>query len=257
MSVTKGLGGRHAVVTGGGSGIGAAIAERLAAEGAKVTLMARKKDRLEAKASELPEAQAVAVDITDEEAVNKAFTEAQERFGPVDILVNNAGLAEAVPFHKMDFAHWRKTVDVNLHGTYLCTRAVIDHMRKTGWGRVINVASTAGLIGYAYVSAYTAAKHGVVGLTKSLALETATKGVTVNAVCPGYTETDIVSDAIENIMAKTGRSAEEAMSELTARNPQGRLVQPGEVAAAVLWLCAEDSGAVTGQSIAVAGGEVM
>jgi len=257
MSSAKDLNGRHAVVTGGGSGIGAAIADRLAAQGAKVTLMARKKERLEAKAQSLPEGQAVAVDITDEEAVNNAFARAQERFGPVDILVNNAGLAQAVPFHKLDFAYWRKTIDVNLHGTYLCTRAVIDQMRKAGWGRVINVASTAGLIGYAYVSAYTAAKHGVIGLTKSLALEMAMKGVTVNAVCPGYTETDIVSDAIENIVAKTGRSAEEAMAELTARNPQGRLVQPAEVAAAVLWLCAEDSGAITGQSIAVAGGEVM
>lgn len=257
MTGTGDLEDRHAVITGGGSGIGAAIADRLSAQGAKITLMARKRDRLEAKAKELGQAQGVAVDITSEDAVKKAFAEATDAFGPVDILVNNAGLAEAVPFHKQDFAHWKKAVDVNLHGTFLCTHAVIDAMRKAGWGRIINVASTAGLIGYAYVSAYTAAKHGVVGLTKALALELATKGVTVNAVCPGYTETDIVRDAIDNIVAKTGRSAEEAMAELTARNPQGRLVQPEEVAAAVAWLCAADSASVTGQSIAVAGGEVM
>lgn len=257
MSGPNDLEKRHAVITGGGSGIGAAIADRLAEQGASVTLMARKKERLESKAKGLPRAQGVSVDITDEDAVNKAFAEATDAFGPVDILVNNAGLAEAVPFHKQDFAHWKKTVDVNLHGTFLCTHAVIGHMREARWGRVINVASTAGLIGYAYVSAYTAAKHGVVGLTKSLALELATKGVTVNAVCPGYTETDIVRDAIDNIVAKTGRSEEEAMAELTARNPQGRLVQPEEVAAAVAWLCADDSASVTGQSIAVAGGEVM
>ncbi|MEX1148106.1 MAG: SDR family NAD(P)-dependent oxidoreductase [Sphingomonadales bacterium] len=251
------LEGRHAVITGGGTGIGAAIADRLSELGAAITLMARGRDRLEAKAATLPRAQAVTVDITDEAAVNAAFAEAGRTFGPVDILVNNAGLAQATPFHKLELDQWQQTLDVNLTGTYLCTRAVIEPMRKAGWGRVINVASTAGMIGYAYVSAYVAAKHGVIGLTKALALETATKGVTVNAVCPGYTETGIVRSAIDNIMAKTGRNAEEARAELTARNPQGRMIQPEEVASAVVWLCSDDTGSVTGQSIAVAGGEVM
>lgn len=257
MTGQASLEGRHVVITGGGTGIGAAIADRLAGLGASVTLMARGLDRLEAKAKTLPRAQGVAVDISDEAAVKAAFAEATKTFGPVDILVNNAGLAHATPFHKLEFADWKKSLDVNLTGTYLCTRAVIDPMRKAGWGRIINVASTAGLIGYAYVSAYVAAKHGVIGLTKALALETATKGVTVNAVCPGYTETEIVRSAIDNIMDKTGRSEEEARKELTARNPQGRLIQPEEVAGAVVWLCSDDTGSVTGQSIAVAGGEVM
>lgn len=251
-----GLDGRHAVITGGGTGIGAAIADRLAGLGARVTLMARNRDRLAAKAETLPRAQAVACDITDEQAVTTAFEEAARGFGPVEILVNNAGIAPAVPFHKLSYKDWQQVINVNLNGVYLCTRAVIGPMREARWGRIVNVASTAGLIGYAYVSAYTAAKHGVVGLTKALALETATKGITVNAVCPGYTETEIVKEAVDNIMAKTGRSADEAMAELTARNPQGRLVQPQEVAAAVAWLCAEDSASITGQSISVSGGEV-
>ncbi|RMF08182.1 MAG: SDR family oxidoreductase [Alphaproteobacteria bacterium] len=257
MSSASGLEGRHAVITGGGTGIGAAIADRLAELGATITLMARNRDRLVTKADALPKAQAVACDVTDERAVKAAFDKAVSEFGPVEILVNNAGAAPTAPFHKLSYEDWLKVLDVNLNGVFLCTRAVIEPMRQAGGGRIVNVASTAGLIGYAYVSAYTAAKHGVVGLTKALALETATKGITVNAVCPGYTETEIVRGAIDNIMAKTGRSAQEAMAELTARNPQGRLVQPEEVAAAVAWLCAEDSGAVTGQSISVSGGEVM
>ncbi len=248
--------GQHAVVTGGGTGIGAAIAGHLAARGARVTLMARNLDRLRARAAELPEAQAIAVDVTDEARVREAFAQATASFGPVNILVNNAGAAEATPFHRLDPAQWRRTLEINLTGTYLCIREVVGPMRDAGYGRIINVASTAGLVGYPYVVHYTAAKHGVVGLTRALALELATKGVTVNAVCPGYTETDIVRDAIENIVAKTGRTAEQAMAELTARNPQGRLIQPDEVASAVVWLALKESGSITGQSIAVAGGEV-
>lgn len=251
------LSGRHAVITGGGSGIGAAIADRLSALGARLTLMARSEERLCAKAQELGEAQAVAVDITEGDAVAAAFDRARNRFGAVDILVNNAGVAEGIPFHKLDLATWRKTIDVNLTGTFLCCRAVVEDMRARKAGHIVNVASTAGLIGYAYVTAYAAAKHGVVGLTRALALELAKSGVTVNAVCPGYTETDIVKDAVANIMAKTGRSEAEARAELTARNPQGRLVQPEEVASAVAWLCLPEQRSMTGQAIAVAGGEVM
>ncbi|MDA5193998.1 SDR family NAD(P)-dependent oxidoreductase [Govanella unica] len=256
MSISP-LDGKHAVVTGGGTGIGAAVAERLAALGARVTLMARNRDRLTEKAQAIGNAQAVAVDITDADAVTAAFAEAEKSFGPVDILVNNAGAAVAVPFHKLSLDDWNKTITVNLNGTFHCIRAVYDGMRTRGSGRIINVASTAGLTGYAYVSAYTAAKHGVIGLTRSLALELATKGVTVNAVCPGYTETEIVRSAIDNIVAKTGRSEAEARAELTARNPQGKMVQPQEVASAVAWLALPEQAAITGQAIAVAGGEVM
>ena len=251
------LSGRHAVITGGGSGIGAAIADRLSALGARLTLMARNEERLRAKAQSLGDAKAIAVDITDDEAVAAAFAEARTAFGPIDILVNNAGVAEGIPFHKLDLATWRKTIDVNLTGTFLCARAVIEEMRARKSGRIVNVASTAGLTGYAYVTAYVAAKHGVVGLTRALALELAKTGVTANAVCPGYTETDIVKQAVANIMTKTGRSEAEARAELAVRNPQGRLVEPEEVASVVAWLCLPEQRSMTGQAIAVAGGEVM
>jgi len=158
---------------------------------------------------------------------------------------------------KTDAAHWQQMLAVNLTGTFHCTQAALPAMLEAQWGRIVNVASTAGLVGYRYVSAYVAAKHGVIGLTRALALEVAAKGVTVNAVCPGYTETDIVREAIANIVAKTGRSEDEARAELAAGNPQKRLVQAEEVANAVLWLCLPESAAMNGQAIAVAGGEVM
>jgi NAD(P)-dependent dehydrogenase (short-subunit alcohol dehydrogenase family) len=254
------LAGRHAVVTGGGRGIGAAIAHALAREGATVSVLGRDATRLGAQVAALggpAKAQAVAVDVTDEASVRSAFAAVRERFGRVDILVNNAGQAESAPLAKTDLALWERMLTVNLTGTFLCTREAIAEMTKRGSGRVVNVASTAGLVGYAYVSAYCAAKHGVIGLTRSAALEAAKSGVTVNAVCPGYTETDIVTDALANIVAKTGKSEAEARAALVARNPQGRMIQPEEVAAAVLWLCLPGAGSVTGQAIAVAGGEVM
>jgi NAD(P)-dependent dehydrogenase (short-subunit alcohol dehydrogenase family) len=199
----------------------------------------------------------VSADVADAAQVAEAVASAEARFGPVDVLVNNAGQAQTAPFLKMDLALWHQMLSVNLTGTLVCTQAVLPGMVTRGWGRVVNVASTAGQVGYAYVSAYCAAKHGVVGLTKSLALEMAKKGVTVNAVCPGYTETDIVRESIERVVAKTGRTAEEARAEFVKSNPQGKLVQPEQVADAVAWLCGEGAGAVTGQSISVAGGEVM
>lgn len=250
---------RHAVVTGAGRGIGAAIARRLAAQGHRLTLMGRTAEVLEALRAQLPgQGHAVAaVDVADAASVDRAFARSREVSGPVEILVNNAGQAESAPFAKTDAALWQRMLDVNLTGTYLCTRAALPDLLDVGWGRIVNVASTAGLRGYAYVTAYTAAKHGVVGLTRALALELARKGVTVNAVCPGYTETDLLRQSIEGIVAKTGRSPAQARAELAAGNPQGRLVQPEEVADAVAWLCGEAAAAVTGQAISVSGGEVM
>ena len=248
---------KHAVVTGGGTGIGAAIAAALATGGARVSLMGRRLEPLETRAATLKDAQCVCCDVTDSGNVADAFEQAQTEFGPIDILVNNAGAADTAPFHKMNIQHWRRMMAVNLDGVFNCTRAVYDGMRSCGWGRIVNVASTAAVKGYAYVSAYCAAKHGVLGLTRALALEAARTGVTVNAVCPGYTDTDIVREAAKNIVKKTGRSEEEALAELTRNNPQRRLIKPSEVADAVVWLCRPEAASVTGQAIFVAGGEVM
>jgi len=248
------LQGKHAVVTGASRGIGLAIARSLLAQGARVTLMARDAAGLDAAARELGGGVAwQAVDVTDPGSVAAAF----ERAGAADILVNNAGQAASSPFLRTDADLWQRMLDVNLSGAYHCIQAVLPAMLEAGWGRIVNVASTAGLTGYRYVAAYCAAKHGLVGLTRALALELALRGITVNAVCPGYTETDIVQDAIANIVRKTGRSEEQARAELAAGNPQGRLVQPDEVAHAVAMLCMPAASAMNGQAIAVAGGELM
>ena len=250
------LSGRHAVVTGGGRGIGAAIAAALAAAGAKLTLMGRTLALLEEKAAALPAARAIACDVTDEQAVAAAFAEAAEAFGPVAILVNNAGGAASAPLARTSLELFRQMLDVNLVSAFLCSRAVLPDMLAQGFGRIVNVASVAGLKGAPYISAYAAAKHGVVGLTRALAMETAGKGITVNAVCPSYTETDMARRAVDNIVERTGRSAAEAEAALVEKNPQGRLIRPDEVASTVLWLCAPGSEAITGQAIAIAGGEV-
>jgi NAD(P)-dependent dehydrogenase (short-subunit alcohol dehydrogenase family) len=201
-------------------------------------------------------ARAVVCDVTEEDSVAAAFAEAAEAFGPVALLVNNAGAAESAPLLRTSLELFRRLLDVNLIGTFLCSRAALPGMLEAGFGRIINVASVAGLKGAAYVSAYCAAKHGVIGLTRALALETATRGITVNAVCPSYTDTEMAQRAIANIVAKTGRSAADAETALVGKNPQGRLVRPEEVAATVAWLCAPGTEAITGQAIAVAGGEV-
>lgn len=252
------LAGRHAVVTGGGRGIGATIARALIEQGAAVTLMGRNPATLEDEAARLRKLGPVhcqAVDIADAESTAAAFAAAASALGPVTILVNNAGQAVSAPLGKTDLALWNQMLAVNLTGNYLAIHAVLPGMLLAGWGRIVNIASTAALKGYPYVAAYCAAKHGVLGLTRALALELARKPVTVNAVCPGYTETDIVRDSIANIQAKTGRSEAEALAELVKHNPQGRLVQPAEVANAVLWLCQPGSESITGQAISVAGGE--
>ncbi|MBB6521434.1 SDR family NAD(P)-dependent oxidoreductase [Pseudoteredinibacter isoporae] len=248
---------KHIVVTGASKGIGAAIVDALAAQGARISLMGRSLAGLEAKAEGLPKAQCIAVDVMDPDAVCEGFAKAREGFGPIDVLVNNAGQAATAPFHKMDKATWRQMMGVNLDSVFFCCQEAMADMRPAKSGRIINIASTAALKGYGYVSAYVAAKHGVLGLTRALAMETAQHGITVNAVCPGYTETELVRDSIQTIMDKTGRSEEDARAELAKSNPQGRLIQPEEVANTVLWLCQDGSDSITGQAIAVAGGEVM
>lgn len=252
----KVLSGRHAVVTGGGRGIGAAIASALAEAGAKLTLMGRTLAPLQERAGALPVAQAIACDVTDEAAVARAFAEATATLGPVAILINNAGAAASAPFARTSLELFRQMLDVNLVSTFLCSRAALPGMLEAGFGRIVNVASVAGLKGAPYIAAYCAAKHGVVGLTRALAMETARKGITVNAVCPSYTDTDMAQSAIANIIEKTGRSTAEAEAALVQKNPQGRLIRPDEVASTVLWLCAPGAEAITGQAIAIAGGEV-
>ena len=252
----KPLANKHAVVTGGGRGIGAAIAIALAQQGASLTLMGRDRPRLE-KHAQMLSAHALTVDIANAESVEAAFACAQADVGPIDILVNNAGGVISAPFMRTDLAVWTQMLNVNLTGTYLCCRQVLAGMLERGFGRIVNVASTAGLTGYAYVTAYCAAKHGVVGLTRALAMETAHSNVTVNAVCPGYTATDIVDEALATIVRKTGKTTDEARAAIVSRNPQQRLVRPEEVANATLWLCMPGSEAITGQAIAVAGGELM
>ena len=246
--------GKHAIVTGGGSGIGAAIARSLSGEGATVTIVGRDDRKLRDVAEEISAARQVA-DVTDRKQLAEAFANAVAENGEVSILVNNAGAAEALPFAKMRDDLWDRMIAVNLTGVYNCTRLVTSGMLAAGTGRIINIASTAALTGYAYIAAYNAAKHGVLGLTRSLALEFAKKGITVNAVCPGYTNTEIVDNALDSIVASTGRTREQALAELIKSNPQGRLIEPEEVAESVIWLCQQIS--ITGQAIAIAGGEVL
>ena len=244
---------RHALVTGGGQGIGAAVARALTGASVRVTVLGRRAETLAAIVA-AGQAQAhVVADVTDAAALEATLA----ALPPVDILVNNAGAAESAPFARTTREIWDRMLAVNLTAAFTATHALLPGMLLRGWGRVVTIASTAGLTGYPYVSAYVAAKHGAIGPTRALALETAGKGVTVNAVCPGYTETDLVQSSIERIAARGGRDAESVRADFTRANPQGRLVQPDEVAAAVLYLCGPGSDAITGVALPVAGGEVM
>jgi NAD(P)-dependent dehydrogenase (short-subunit alcohol dehydrogenase family) len=237
------------------------MAGALVDAGARVSAAGRRAEPLQALVSSLPQGSAVVIDgfdVTDDEAIARGLTRARAAFGPISILVNNAGEAPSAPFERTSLETWAHVLNVDLTGVFRVTKAAAADLRGFGAGaRVVNVASTAGLAGYAYVSAYCAAKHGVVGLTRALALEWAKSGVTVNAVCPGFTETPLIEKAVANIVAKTGRSAEAARAELARANPQGRLVEPREVADAVLWLVSPGASAINGQAVAVAGGEVM
>jgi NAD(P)-dependent dehydrogenase (short-subunit alcohol dehydrogenase family) len=253
------LTGLHALITGAGRGIGAAIARSLAGAGADVSLLGRSRQHLETVAAELGTVRrsCQVADVSDAEAVRTAAAAARAALGPITVLVNNAGRALSGPLGKTSDTLWQSMLSVNLTGTFLCMRECLPDMLTAGYGRIVNIASTAGMVGYPYVSAYCASKHGVIGLTRAVALETARSNVTVNAVCPGYTDTDLVRSAVANITAKTGRGEQEALKELISHNPQGRLVAPEEVADTVRWLCLRSTGSITGQCIAVAGGEVM
>ena len=246
---------RHALITGAGTGIGEAISLQLHREGHAVTLVGRRSEPLETLSQALgKQSFAVTGDVTDRGEIESAIEAATAQFGDVEILVNCAGMAPTAPFHRVDFADWQRTMDVNVNGVFHCTQLALESMLENNWGRVVNIASVASLRGFPYVSGYCASKHAVLGMTRALALEVATQGITVNAVCPGYADTDIVRNAIAGIVSKTGRTEADAMQHFTESNPQGRLVEVTEVASAVSWLCSEGAASVTGQAIAIDGG---
>ncbi len=244
------LAGKRALVTGGGSGAGAALALAFAEGGAEVVISGRRLEALAATAARHPAIRAVQGDVTDETSVKRMFQEA----GPCEIIIANAGAADSAPMGRTTLDQWNAMLAVNLTGVFLTFREGLAQL--PGWGRLIAVASTAGLKGYAYVAPYAAAKHGVVGLCRSLALEVAKKPVTVNALCPGFLDTEMTDRSVATIVEKTGMSADDARATLAATNPQKRLIQPAEVSAAALWLCGPGSEGINGQALAIAGGEI-
>ena len=252
--------GRHALITGGGTGIGAAIAVALAASGARLSIAGRRRGPLEETAARLPGTLVIEADVTRETDCAAMAEAARAVHGAIDIVIANAGAAESAPINRIDLSHWQRMLDVNLTGAFLTVKSALPDLLRPAAAaenvrRIVLVASTAGIKGYPYVAAYCAAKHGVVGLARALAAELGPRGITANAVCPGFTETPLLEESIANIVAKTGRSEEAARSTLAAGNPQGRFVRPEEVAAAVSWLCQPSSASVTGQAISVSGGE--
>ena len=249
------LAGRHALVTGGGTGIGAAIATTLARAGALVTICGRRQQPLQTIAEGDSNIRAMTADVTDETSVAKLYQQAEAAGEPIDIVVANAGMAESAPAHRTSLDLWTRTLNVNLTGAFLTVKPALAGMRERGRGRIVFIASTAGLKGYAYVAPYVAAKHGVVGLARALAVETAATGITVNAVCPGFTDTPMLNESIRHIVETTKRNEANVRADLAERNAQARFVQPKEVADVVLWLCSDAAAAVTGQAIAVSGGE--
>jgi NAD(P)-dependent dehydrogenase (short-subunit alcohol dehydrogenase family) len=251
---TRPLDGKHVLITGGGKGIGAAIAERFAEEGAVLTLTGRDEAALETTAAPLANAGTAQLDVTDPDAVARVFATAAERSGPILILVNNSGIAFTAPLHRLPFAKVEAMMAVNFYGAFHCTQAALPAMFDAGWGRVVTIASLAGIDAAPYIAGYAASKHAVVGMTKALALEVAAKNITANAICPGYVETDMVKNGIANIMAKTGMDETAAKAQLTKHNPRGELIAPSEVAACAAWLCLPGSESVNGQAIAISGG---
>jgi 3-hydroxybutyrate dehydrogenase len=251
------LNGKTALITGGGRGIGRAIALTFARHGARIAVAARTAEQVEQVAREIGnDAIALVCDVSDPESVKRMFSDLRERLSDADILVNNAGIAESATLVNTTDELWHRHLSINLSGTFYCTRAALPSMLKKRWGRVINIASIAGKTGAPYVSAYTASKHGVLGLTRSAALEVATLGITVNAICPGYVDTEMVTRGIDQITNKTGRTPEEALDSLKKMSPQNRLVTSEEVAAVALLLASDEGRGINGQGINVEGGFV-
>ncbi len=245
---------RHVVISGGGSGVGAEIARRFAAEGARVTILGRSHARLKTVAEETG-ALALAADVTDRAALDAALDQAREAQGRVAIAIANAGRAPSAPFAKVSAAEFSETLAVNLEGVFHLWQATHEEMVASGWGRLVAIASTAGLKGYPYVAPYCASKHGVVGLARALAHELGPTGVTANAICPGFIDTALLAASVERITERTGKSAEEVRAMMLAGNPQRRFVEPAEVAGATLWLCSEAAASVNGHTLALSGGE--
>jgi len=254
------LDGKTAVVTGAGQGIGAAVARALAAEGASVLVAGRTLSKVEAVAEELGgrehRAYAVACDVSDPADITRLAAVATDTLGRVDILVNNAGVAHSAPLARTTLEEWEEMFRINATGAFLCLQAFLPGMLERQWGRIINVASMAGLEGARYISAYAASKHALVGLTRAAAAEVAGTGVTVNAVCPSYVETPMTEATIDNIVRKTGKSADAARAAILATMPAGRMIQPEEVAHAVLTLAADEAGTINGQAVVLDGGAV-